>query len=118
MELTERQYKEKRHEVLSKFTPEFVGKCYAFDPEFHAIVEVLIRGGNPYSIIEALINHRVKFEKKMEHNLLYGYNLNIPSEDYKRWNELMENNGAGYLSLIKNIPDLTELNENSNGTGA
>lgn len=54
----EAAYRLRRDEVLGAFTKDFVSGHFNYDPTFRTIVESLIRGADPYSIIEHLIKDR------------------------------------------------------------
>lgn len=51
--------------ILSKFSPEFREK-YVYDPCANAIVHYLLRGDDPYKIIEALFNDRVEANNRIK----------------------------------------------------
>ena len=55
MDLTQEQYEQKRQEVLAKFNKQFIDNNYTYDPYTRQAVESLIRGANPYEIIEHLV---------------------------------------------------------------
>jgi hypothetical protein len=55
IELTKEQYEQKRSEVIAKFNKQFIDNNYSTDPYTHSAIELLIRGVNPYEIIENLI---------------------------------------------------------------
>lgn len=58
-------YYSKKEEVLSKFTKKFIEGNYMTDPLLHNIVEMLIRGSDPYQIIENLITDRIRLIEQM-----------------------------------------------------
>lgn len=64
-DFSEVDYRNKKEEVLSKFRKEFIKGTYLFDAELHAIVELLIRDVDPYTIIEELIISRIKLDAKI-----------------------------------------------------
>lgn len=61
--MTENQYRTKQEEVIAKFTKEFIKREYLQDPILNAIVQLLIRGADPYAIIEELIEQLKKVEE-------------------------------------------------------
>ena len=63
------EYKTKKEEVLSKFKKEFIEGSYLYDPTLHSIVELLIRGADPYSIIEDLIKNQNALYKRAEEKI-------------------------------------------------
>lgn len=83
---------EKRKEILSRFTPEFMEKYYANDATFHGVVAALFHGANPYSIIEMLIENK----KEMMDKIQYLVNR-IPSQPIVLTKEEFEklDNGKG-----------------------
>lgn len=62
---TEVDYKNKREEVLSKFSEEFAKEFYTYDAVFRNISEMLIRDADPYAIIEQLVIDRKKLIEQM-----------------------------------------------------
>lgn len=69
--MTEQEYRSKREEVIAKFTKEFAESNYNTDPAFRQVIEALIRGVDPYTIIERLIEDRKSLVEKMEYFLKY-----------------------------------------------
>jgi hypothetical protein len=63
-------YEKKRQEIINKFTQGFIDKTYNYNPLTRKIIEALIRGDNPYNIIEMLIlnqdNLINEFKTKLE----------------------------------------------------
>lgn len=55
----------KRDEVISNFKSDFINENYNHDPAFRSIVELLIRGANPWEIIEQLINDRKRLNDQL-----------------------------------------------------
>ena len=54
------------------FSEEFVNK-FRFNPTFHAVNEVLKRGGNPYKIIEQMIENNYRLSTEIEESIkLFG----------------------------------------------
>ena len=58
------EYHQKKNEVIAKFTPDFMEQ-YKYDAPFRAILEMLIRDENPYTLIERLIEDRKDLVKQM-----------------------------------------------------
>lgn len=63
-DFSEVEYLNKKDEVLSKFRREFIEGFYLYDPALHAIVELLIRGADPYIIIENMIRNKIERDKE------------------------------------------------------
>lgn len=57
------EFKNKKEEILSKFDKDFIDQHYLTDALFHQIIEVLIRGGDPYKMIEHLLKERIDLMK-------------------------------------------------------
>ncbi len=55
MDLTQEQYEQKRLEVIAKFNKQYIDNNLCTDALTKKVVELLIRGANPYEIIEAQI---------------------------------------------------------------
>lgn len=60
MDLTQEQYEQKRREVIEKFNKEFIDKNIGIDAMTRQAVEALVRGANPYQIIEKLVEANQK----------------------------------------------------------
>jgi len=60
------EYEERRKEVLEKFTQSFIEGKYLNNATLHNTVEYLIRGGNPYEIIEQLINNQENLIEELQ----------------------------------------------------
>lgn len=59
--MNEQEYRSKREEILAKFTKEFkADERYYADSYFRTCMELMIRGDNPYNVIEALIKGRME----------------------------------------------------------
>ena len=58
MDLTREQYEKKRVEVIDNFTKGFIEKTIDNNAMTMRIIESLIRGENPYNIIEILLNNQ------------------------------------------------------------
>ena len=71
MEMTKQQYHSKKKEVLERFTAKFKDEHYCKDGMFNAIIEMLIRDADPYSIIEKLLEDRETTRKKLEEFITY-----------------------------------------------
>lgn len=56
--LTHQEYQDRREQVLNRFTPEFVSTYLCKDPTFQQVYEALIRGMEPYQVIEILLEGR------------------------------------------------------------
>jgi hypothetical protein len=63
---TEDEYREKRLEVIDKFSKEIIEKNIQYDPLTVKIIECLIRNENPYTIIEQLIQITQQQQKQMQ----------------------------------------------------
>lgn len=66
MDLTQEQYEQKRQEVLAKFNKQFIDNNYTYDPYTRQAVESLIRGANPYEIIEHLVTANQELFKEYD----------------------------------------------------
>ena len=55
MDLTQEEYEQKRREIMAKFNKQFIDNNYTYDSYTRMAVESLIRGANPYEIIEFLV---------------------------------------------------------------
>lgn len=62
--MTHREYTNQKEKIIARFRKEFIEGYYLNDPLLHSIVEMLIRGADPYVIIEELI--------KKDNGALYG----------------------------------------------
>jgi 7-keto-8-aminopelargonate synthetase-like enzyme len=79
---TEKEYRNKKEEVINRFRKEFTEKFYQYSPEMHAIVELIIKGADPYVIIEQLIQ---ELEKVKDLNLkLYTEGIRLPQTNNKK----------------------------------
>lgn len=59
------EFKEKKEKVLQKFSEAFIEKHYNSDATFRAVMEMLIRDEDPYTIIETLIEQRSNLINQM-----------------------------------------------------
>lgn len=66
MDLTQEEYEDKRREVMVKFNKQFIDNNYTYDPYTRKAVELLIRGDNPYEIIEYLITCNQELLKEFD----------------------------------------------------
>jgi len=64
-ENTEKIYRDKKQEVISKFSEKLTTKDFEYNPTFHKIVACLIMGHDPYSIIEQLLINQEQLIKEM-----------------------------------------------------
>ncbi|MDI1306421.1 MAG: hypothetical protein PSX42_16465, partial [bacterium] len=55
MDLTQEEYEKKRKETIAKFNKQFIDNNFRIDPYTTKAIELLIRGVNPYEIIEHLV---------------------------------------------------------------
>jgi len=60
------EYITKREEVITKFSKGFFEGNYLIDPTLHSVIEMLIRGADPYEIIEHLIINQQNTFKAMK----------------------------------------------------
>lgn len=60
---SKKEYRSKKEEVINKFNGDFIKNYYQYDPMLHAIIEMLTRDGDPYEIIQQLIEERSKNSK-------------------------------------------------------
>lgn len=63
------QQQAKRREVMAKFEKVYVDQAHMWDPTFRAIVETLIRGGDPYEIIQRLCEDRMSLVADMKERI-------------------------------------------------
>lgn len=60
------EYEQKRKEIIEKFTTSFIEQRYNTNATLNRTVEYLIRGGNPYEVIEMLISNQENLIKELE----------------------------------------------------
>lgn len=60
------EYEQKRKEIIEKFTASFIEQKYNTNATLNSTVEYLIRGGNPYEIIEMLINNQENIIEELQ----------------------------------------------------
>jgi len=78
---SEAEYRSKKDQVLQKFKKQFVETNYLNDPMFHSIIELLIRGADPYEIIEMLIDDKKEMIKRVKEFMeLHGQPILFPKE--------------------------------------
>lgn len=58
-------YQSKKEEVLTKFRKDFIEGNYLYDVRVHAVVEMLIRGADPYEIIQQLLIQNKELSDKL-----------------------------------------------------
>lgn len=63
------EYIRKKEEILSRFRKEFIEQQYNKDASLNKIIEYLIRDGNPYEIIELLIENQQRLVNELYNKL-------------------------------------------------
>lgn len=71
-QLTKEEYEKKRIEIIEKFTKEFQEKGAKGHAMTIKIIECLIRGENPYNIIEILIKNQDELIDKLHEMAIYA----------------------------------------------